>query len=243
LARPALLDADGSPERTCIVTRAKGLPEDMIRFVVGPGAIVVPDIRRKLPGRGVWVTARAGHVAEAVKRQAFSRGFKTKVVASESLAAEIEALLTKDCLQALSLASKAGQVVSGFAKVEEAIASGAIAGLVHAADCSAEGMRKLGQSLRRRYGDERARPRVELFRSGQLDLALGRANVIHAALIEGSASEGFLGRCRKLTLYRSGSREAEGLDRTSGVGSNGESSSLPAFRRAEPNRRERKTYE
>ena len=233
MARPALHDAEGSPERTCIVTRAKGLPEDMIRFVVGPGAIVVPDIRRKLPGRGVWVTARAGHVAEAVKRQAFSRGFKTKVVASESLVAEIEALLTKDCLQALSLASKAGQVVSGFAKVEEAIASGAIAGLVHAADCGADGMRKLGQSLRRRYGDERARPRVELFRSGQLDLALGRANVIHAALIEGPASEGFLGRCRKLTLYRSGSREAEGWDRPSEPGSNGESSSLPAFRRAE----------
>jgi uncharacterized protein len=233
LARPTLPDAEGSPERTCIVTRAKGLPEDMIRFVVGPGAIVVPDIRRKLPGRGVWVTARAGHVAEAVKRQAFSRGFKTKVVASESLAAEIEALLTTDCLQALSLASKAGQVVSGFAKVEEAIASGAIAGLVHAADCGTDGMRKLGQSLRRRYGDERARPRVELFRSGQLDLVLGRANVIHAALIEGSASEGFLQRCRKLTHYRSGSPLAERPDRPSGPGSNGESNSLPAFRRAE----------
>jgi uncharacterized protein len=223
LARPALLDAEASSQRTCIVTRAKGLPEDMIRFVVGPGAIVVPDIRRKLPGRGVWVTARAGHVAEAVKRQAFSRGFKTKVVASESLAAEIEALLTKDCLQALSLASKAGQVVCGFAKVEETIALGAIAGLVHAADCGADGMRKLGQSLRRRYGDEWARPRVELFRSGQLDLALGRANVIHAALIEGSASEGFLKRCRKLTLYRSGSPGAKSPDRPSGPGSNGES--------------------
>jgi len=233
LARPALLDAEGSPERTCIVTRAKGLPEDMIRFVVGPGAIVVPDIRRKLPGRGVWVTARAGHVAEAVKLQAFCRGFKTKVVASESLAAEIEALLTKDCLQALSLASKAGQVVSGFAKVEEAIASGAVAGLVHAADCGADGMRKLGQSLRRRYGDERARPRVELFRSGQLDLALGRPNVIHAALIEGPASEGFLKRCRKLTLYRSGSPAAESPERPSGPGSNGELNSLPAVRRAE----------
>jgi uncharacterized protein len=225
LARPALLDAEGSPERTCIVTRTKGLPEDMIRFVVGPGAIVVPDIRRKLPGRGVWVTARAGYVAEAVKRQAFSRGFKTKVVALESLAAEIEAFLTTDCLQAFSLASKAGQVVSGFTKVEEAIASGAIAGLVHAAECGADGRRKLGQSLRRRYGDERARPRVELFRSGQLDLALGRANVIHAALIEGPTSEGFLERCRKLTLYRSGSPGAESAHQPSDNPS--------AFRRAE----------
>ncbi len=228
MARPAVRDAEGSPGRTCIVTRTKGLPEDMIRFVLGPGGVVVPDIRRKLPGRGVWVTATAGHVAEAVKRQAFSRGFKTKVVVSESLAAEIEALLTKDCLQALSLASKAGQAVSGFAKVEEAIASGAIAGLVHATNCGADGMRKLGQSLRRRYGDERARPRIDLFRSGQLDLALGRANVIHAALIEGPASEGFLERCRKLTLYRSGSLGPASPDRPSGPGSNGEPAGLPA---------------
>ena len=233
MTRPALLDAEGSPERTCIVTRAKGLPEEMIRFVIGPGGTVVPDIRRKLPGRGVWVTARAGYVAEAVKRQAFSRGFKTKVVASESLAAEIEALLTNDCLQALSLANKAGQVVSGLAKAEEAIASGSIAGLVHAVGCGADGIRKLGQSLRRRYGDEWARPRVELFVSGQLDLALGRTNVIHAALIEGAASEGFLKHCRRLTLYRAGSPYAESPNRPSGPGSNGESKSLPAFRRAD----------
>ncbi|MGH6842639.1 MAG: DUF448 domain-containing protein, partial [Methylocella sp.] len=94
MVRPARHDAEDLPERTCIVTRAKGLPEDMIRFVAGPGAIVVPDIGRKLPGRGVWVKARASFVAEAVKRQAFSRGLRTKVVASDNLAAEVEALLT-----------------------------------------------------------------------------------------------------------------------------------------------------
>lgn len=215
MARPGLLDAEGSPERTCIVTRTKGLPEDIIRFVMGPGAIVVPDIGRKLPGRGVWVTARADRVAEAVKRQAFSRGFKTKVVASESLAAEIEALLTKDCLQALSMANKAGLVITGFAKVEQAIASRTVVGLIHAADCGADGMRKLGQDLRRCYGGDQATPRVKLFPSGQLDLALGRTNVIHAALIEGSAAEGFLGRCRKLALYRSGSPALASPDRAS----------------------------
>jgi predicted RNA-binding protein YlxR (DUF448 family) len=191
------------------------VPEDMIRFVMGPGAIVVPDIGRKLPGRGVWVTARADRVAEAVRRQAFSRGFKTKAVASESLATEIEALLTKDCLQALSMANKAGLVITGFAKADQAIALRAIAGLVHAADCGADGRRKLGQALRRRHGCYEATPRVDLFSSGQLDLALGRTNVIHAAMIEGSASEGFLGRCRKLSLYRSGSPAIASPDRVS----------------------------
>ncbi|HUI21268.1 MAG TPA: RNA-binding protein [Methylocella sp.] len=220
MQRPGLPDAEGSHERTCIVTRTRGSPQDMIRFVVGPGAIVVPDIGRKLPGRGVWVTARADRVAEAIRRQAFARSFKTKVAASESLPREIEALLTKDCLQALSMANKAGLVITGFAKTEEAIALRAIAGLIHAADCGADGMRKLGQALHRRFGCDGARPRIQLFSSGQLDLALGRTNVIHAALIEGPAVEGFLGRCRKLALYRSGSTQVDSLDQPSGPNPN-----------------------
>jgi hypothetical protein len=150
------------------------------------------------------VTARADRVAEAVKRQAFARAFKTKVTASAALAVELDALLTRDCLQALSIANKAGQIVAGFGKVEEAIDAGAVAGLIHASECGADGVRKLGQCLRRRFGSESAKPRIELFCAGQLDLALGRTNVIHAALIAGSASEAFLARCRRLTLYRSG---------------------------------------
>ncbi|HEY8006645.1 MAG TPA: RNA-binding protein [Methylocella sp.] len=209
MTRSGVAGAEAASERTCIVTRTKGEPEGMIRFVLGPGAIVVPDIARKLPGRGVWVTARMERIAEAVRRQAFSRGFKTKAAASESLPADIEALLTKDCLQALSMANKAGLVITGFAKVEQAIAARTIAGLVHAADCGADGMRKLGQVLRRSYGFEQTVPRVNLFSSGQLDLALGRANVIHAALLEGAASEGFLKRCQKLAFYLSGSPGVE----------------------------------
>jgi uncharacterized protein len=204
LAKADRADVEAGPERTCIVTRTKGAPEDMIRFVVGPGGVVVPDIRRKLPGRGLWVTARADRVAEAVKRQAFARGFKAKVTASAGLALEIEALLTQDCLQGLSIANKAGQVVAGFGKVEEAVAGGAVAGLIHASEAGADGSRKLGQSLRRRFGSDSARPCIELFSTSQLDLALGRTNVIHAALIAGSASEAFLARCRRLRLYRSG---------------------------------------
>lgn len=212
LATVEPIDSETGPDRTCIVTRTKGSPRDMIRFVVGPGDVVVPDIRQKLPGRGVWVTASAFRVAEAVKRQAFARGFKKKVLASKDLAAEIEALLTQDCLQGLSIANKAGQVVAGFGKVEEAIAGGSIAGLIDAADGGADGARKLGQSLRRRFGEGAVRPRISLFRSDQLDLALGRANVIHAALLSGSASEALLTRCRRLAMYRSAPIEAQRPD-------------------------------
>ncbi len=96
----------------------------MIRFVLGPDATVVPDIRRKLPGRGVWVSGETRAWRRRVKRQAFARGFKAKVAAAPDLAAESEALLARDCLQALSMANKAGVVVAGFAKVEAALAGG-----------------------------------------------------------------------------------------------------------------------
>jgi predicted RNA-binding protein YlxR (DUF448 family) len=218
LARGNRADAEQGPERTCIVTRCKGSPEDMIRFVVGPGALIIPDLRRKLPGRGLWVTARADKVAEAIKRQAFSRAFKAKITASEHLVDEIETLLTQDCLQALSIANKAGQVINGFGKVEDAVAGGDIAGLIHAKDAGADGVRKLTQGLRRRLGrngladqseagiksgrEGELLPQIKLFESAQLDLALGRSNVIHAALVTGAASEAFLKRSFKLALYR-----------------------------------------
>lgn len=216
-ARVRARDAGSGPERTCIVTRRKGTPETMIRFVLGPGTIVVPDIRHKLPGRGVWVTARAASVAEAVRRRAFARSFKTQVQASESLPAEIDRLLTEDCLHSLSMANKAGQVVTGTGKVETAIGAGRVLALVHASDGSANGKRKLDRRLSKPVPDHSSEPPIELFRSDQLDLALGKANVIHAALVPGSASLAFLARCRKLALYRFGTPEAEvsGLPRDS----------------------------
>jgi hypothetical protein len=120
------------------------------------------------------------------------------------LAGEVEGLLTKDCLQSLSVANKAGQVVAGFGKVEDVITAGTLAGVIHASGCGDDGVRKLGQSLRKRFGSADAKPRIDLFQSCQLDLALGRTNVIHAALVNGAASEAFIARCRRLATYRCG---------------------------------------
>ncbi|MEA2835244.1 MAG: uncharacterized protein QOG66_3446 [Methylobacteriaceae bacterium] len=190
------------PERMCIVTRERRAPEELIRFVLGPEGTVVPDIKAKLPGRGVWVTARAKLVEDAVRRQAFSRGLKAHAKAAATLPADVDALLERDCLQSLSLANKAGAVVTGFTKVEAAINGGNIALLLHAKDASADGIRKVAQAARRKYGAS-CPPEINLFESGQLDLALGRANVIHAALKVEPASRAFLARCRRLAAYRS----------------------------------------
>lgn len=195
------------------MTRRKGRPDEMIRFVLGPGDVVVPDLRRKLPGRGVWVSAKASAVAEAARRQLFSRGFRRKATASPSLGEEVDALLARDALQFLSLANKAGQATSGFGKVAEAVEDGTALGVLHARDGAADGARKLGQVLRRSARDEKVRSPLELFLSGELDLALGRSNVIHAAVLTGSAGAACLDRLRRLEAFRAGaSREGAAPD-------------------------------
>jgi uncharacterized protein len=192
------------PERTCIVTGEKGPPEAMIHFALSPDGAVVADLRRKLPGRGVWTKLSSIVVNEAVRKQAFSRGFKTKAAAAPDLAARVDAMIAQDALQFLSIVNKAGLVVTGAAKVEEAIRGGAILALIHASDGAADGTAKLERIARGRLGAEADRlARINLFSSSQLDLALGRTNVIHAALGAGEASAAFLYRARRLGEYRS----------------------------------------
>ena len=184
----------------------------MIRFVVGPDGAVVPDIRAKLPGRGVWVDAKAESVAMAARKGAFARGFKAKVAVPATLAADVDDLLEHDALQSLAMANKAGAVTTGFAKVEAAVATHAAAALLHSADAAADGMRKLDAA--RRVAGGRAPVALKLFSSQQLDLALGRTNVIHAALGRGSTSTAFLTRCRRLMTYRSAAPDDDGGDAT-----------------------------
>jgi uncharacterized protein len=195
-------DRDG-PERTCVVTGNKSAPAEMIHFCLSPDGLVVPDLRRRLPGRGVWVSARRSVVDEAARRQVFSRGFKTKAEASPDLGAEVERLLEEEALQFLSIVNKAGLVVAGAAKTESAIAAGGVSALIHASDASNHGVVKLERALRASLGEASASiPKINIFTSLQLDLALGRSNVIHAALGQGEASATFLKRTRRLSDYR-----------------------------------------
>ena len=201
-------DAAGS-ERTCIVTGTKDVPEAMLRFALSPDGSVVPDIRRELPGRGVWTRLSFDTVSRATAKQAFSRAFRAKAEAPASLAETVGALLERDALQSLSIANKAGLVVAGAFKVDSAIEAGGVVALIQASDGAADGAAKRVHALRAKFGPEaNAIVRVDLFQSGQLDLALGRANVIHAALKQGAASSAFLARADRLRRYRGGEADA-----------------------------------
>jgi uncharacterized protein len=196
-------------ERTCIVTGTKDVPEAMLRFALGPDGSVVPDVRRKLPGRGVWTALSFEAVSRAAAKQAFSRAFRAKAAAPASLAETVDALLERDALQSLSIANKAGLVVAGAFKVDSAIEAGGVAALIQASDGAPDGAAKRVQALRAKRGPEADDVvRVDLFASAQLDLALGRANVIHAALKHGAASSAFLARADRLRRYRESKADA-----------------------------------
>lgn len=202
---PGPAAARRAPVRTCLATRENVPIEHMIRFVAAPDGSIVPDLSRTLPGRGAWVTASREAIGKAVTQKAFSRAFRGKAQADEKLVPLVEHLIERSALEAISLANKAGRIVSGNAKVESAILSGKARAIYHAADGSADGKRKLDGLLRRIEAEGGAKiPSLTLFTGSQMDLALGRPNVVHAALLASPASGGFLERSLRLKRWRDG---------------------------------------
>lgn len=202
---------DGGPrsrrrERLCVATRTVRPVADLIRFVVGPDGEAVPDIKCRLPGRGVWVTASQDALADAIARKAFARGFKRDVRLPADLAARTEQLLAQAVIDALAMAGKSGLVAAGSAKAATALEHERVIVLLHAVEASRDGVRKLDAIAVRKAAEQGAEPPpvIEFLTSAQLDLALGRSNVIHAALLAGPASDTFLSRSRRLQRYRTG---------------------------------------
>lgn len=190
-------------ERTCAVTRTLHEPDELIRFVSDPQGTVVPDVGRRLPGRGVWIGCDRALVAEAVRRKVFARGLKREVTAPADLPERVEALLVRRAVDALALANKAGLVTAGFAKVETVIGRGDCRVLVHASDAAEDGAGRLD----RRYAAVSAASGedtriVRCLSEAELGLAIGRSSVVHAALARGGAADNFLREVGRLQRYR-----------------------------------------
>ena len=116
------------PFRRCALTRATRPKDELLRFVLGPDGTVVPDLKEKLPGRGVWLTAAHDSVAEAAKRKVFARALKAEAKAPEGLAGQDRPPARRRSARRSWAANKAGEVVFGAARVEEAIGKGRVAG-------------------------------------------------------------------------------------------------------------------
>ncbi len=134
--------------RMCALTRQVRPIDELIRFVVAPTGEVAPDLKRKLPGtRPVDFGVAKRRSSDAVKRGIFSKGFKRELRLPPTFAEDTERLMVKGAVEALAIAAKAGQVVSGFSKVETALKRGEATALVHASDGAADGIRKLDRSI------------------------------------------------------------------------------------------------
>lgn len=197
---------EAGPERTCAVSRAVLAPDRLIRFVLGPDGQIAPDLARRLPGRGVWVECARSRVDAAIKTGVFAKSLKQQVTVPPDLSGRIDTLLLRRAMDALSLANKAGLVVAGFAKVDTVIASGHCQVLVHAADAAPDGAGKLTRKLRAvwqaRDNTEGEPVILDTLTSADLSLAMGRANVVHAALTKGGAAANFLRDAERLQRYR-----------------------------------------
>ncbi|WP_375608029.1 MULTISPECIES: RNA-binding protein [unclassified Bartonella] len=190
-------------ERTCIVTRKNASAQTLIRFVIGPNNQIVPDLKANLPGRGVWISAHHAVIEKAIKQKAFHRNFKTDVEVVPNLVHVVDTLLLKAALSSLSMARKAGAVVAGATKVDTAIRSGQVILVLHAKETTEDGKRKIAQAIHTtQQQTNRTIKTISLFTSDEMRVAFGSSPVMHAALLDTKAAEGFLKTIYKLITYR-----------------------------------------
>jgi len=193
--------------RMCIVTRESGSPDELIRFVAAPDGTVVADLKRELPGRGCWVKIDRSLVERAVAKKLFARALKADVKAADDLGERVERLFLQQLLQMMNMARKAGQLVTGSAKVDAAIRSGAALAVFHSTDAAADGVRKIDQARKAWHlgmETEEEIPSFRLFSESEMEGVMGQNAFIHAAVLAGQAGEGVVKRAKMLEQYRNG---------------------------------------
>ena len=174
-------EAEAGPLRRCAVTRERLPKERMIRFVVAPDRTLVADLAARLPGRGIWLSARGDVVETARTRGSFAKAARGPVTVPPDLLSGLQAALARRIGEQLGLARRAGQAVAGFAKAREWLDAGRVALMVEAADGSV---------------DERARliggwdgPVVTPLDAAALGGVFGRDHAVHVAVSAGRLAE------------------------------------------------------
>jgi predicted RNA-binding protein YlxR (DUF448 family) len=194
---------DALRERRCIVTGENLGDDRLVRFAVSPDGEIVPDVAAKLPGRGIWVSATKDAVDQAVAKHLFGRAAKTNVKADAGLSARVEKMLVTRMLGDIGLARRSGALTQGFENVLRALEGpNPPALLIEASDGASDGKRKLFAAA---YARGLELPAIDVLTADELGLALGRQNVIHAALNPGGFTQRLIFDAGRLTGFRSAS--------------------------------------
>jgi predicted RNA-binding protein YlxR (DUF448 family) len=193
---PELLpDQAKGPQRSCILTRRTADKAELIRLVLGPDGQVHPDVRAKAPGRGAWIGVARPELETAIAKGklkgALARAFRTQAVTIPAdLPERIEQALARATLDRLGMEARSGTLINGSDRVEQAARGGKVRLLLHAADAGTDGRRKLDQAWRVGGAEDRGhRHGLEIPADRTiLSMALGRENVVHAALTDPGAA-------------------------------------------------------
>jgi hypothetical protein len=161
--------------RRCLASGEERPVAGMIRFVVGPDDALVPDLEERLPGRGLWLSARRDMIETAVAKRLFAKAAHCAVAVPEGLSDRLADLLKRRCLDTLGLARRAGLVTFGADRVREALAAGGVGVLVEAEDGSPAERRKF-------VALAGGVPVVDVLTRGELGAALGRDDAVHVAI-------------------------------------------------------------
>lgn len=191
--------------RRCIASGERHPPSELLRFVVGPDGTLVPDLAGKLPGRGLWLSPRRDMIDKACTRNLFARAAKSAVHVPEDLGMLVERLLGVRCLELISLAKRAGQLVAGHDKVKSWLTAGKAGLLIQAADAAEDGRSKL-RALGRAVTP--GLPVLELFDAEQLGRTLGRPASVHIAVAPGGFADRIAAEAARLAGVRHGELEA-----------------------------------
>ncbi|MCP4999030.1 MAG: RNA-binding protein [Hyphomicrobiales bacterium] len=179
----------------CIVSRDVRPKDELLRFVLAPDGAVTPDLKQNLPGRGVWTNPDRTAVSEAVKKGLFARGFKQQVPKNADLPDLVARLMKKQALNLLSLCNRAGLITTGFEKVASALGGKKpVRLLLHANDASEDGVRKL-------CSPKAGLETVSMFSRDEMSLALGQANVVHAAVRKGDLADHLVRAAKRFENY------------------------------------------
>jgi len=187
-----------SKMRLCLANGVRYEEAELIRFVIGPDGDVVPDIAGKLPGRGMWVRANRADLDSAIAKRRFAQAARRDVTAPPELTAQVEQLLAARCLARLGLGFRSGQVNLGFERVLASVKAGRVSVAIEAGDGTGSSRDKIFKAGSRAGGPLF----VGCFTRDELGLALGRHNVVHAALSTGRMADKFIEDLKRLQGFR-----------------------------------------
>ena len=215
--------------RKCAVSGELKPKSELIRFVIGPENQLIADMKEKLPGRGLWITANQSILKCALKKQVFARAFGQKVEIVSDYTDFVGDLLAKVAIGRLKMANKAGEAIYGYTKLMAAVEKGTIIALFHASDAENPSQGKLGNKFASQFGNKFAEGQhlqsrhpnsanasnqdntmadldksepITCYTGEELSLAFGAANVIHAGLLQGGAAQAAITATQKYVAYK-----------------------------------------